>query len=461
MNTRLFRKKSLVSEDQGLPRVLSALDLTFLGVGAIIGAGIFILTGIVAATKAGPGIVLSYVFAGIACACSALSYAELAASIGGCGSAYSYSYAAFGELIAWIIGWDLLLEYGISCPTVAIGWASYVHDILIAAGVTISDALIKGPFQGFDFNSLAALIIILLTIVLAVGVKLSARINFIMVITKLSVIAFFCVIAAVNFNPANWSPFLPFGMLGTIKGAAVIFFAYIGFDAVSTAAEEARNPQRDLPIGIISSLTICTFLYILVAGLLTGIVPYTSLNVGSPVAHALLLINYKVSAGIVAFGAVAGLTTVMLVMYYGLTRVFFAIARDGLLPNGLAKVHPKTKTPLRIIILVGIIMTITAATLPIHEAAELVNIGTLAAFALVCSGVVILRYIHPNMPRPYKSPWSPFVPVLGVIFSVGLMLHLSSVTWLRFVLWMVIGLAIYFLYGIKHSQLAKTNNKSK
>jgi APA family basic amino acid/polyamine antiporter len=450
----LFRKKSLSPEEYGLKKVLSALDLTFLGIGAIIGAGIFILTGIVAATKAGPGTVFSYLLAGTACGCSALSYAELASSIGGCGSAYSYSYAAFGEIIAWIIGWDLLLEYGISCSTVAIGWAEYLNDILISMNLSLPLALLKGPFEGGRVNLLAAIIILVIMALLAIGVKQSARFNKIIVFIKLAVIAIFIFIAAQHFNPANWKPFLPFGFTGVIQGAALIFFAYIGFDAVSTAAEEAISPEKDLPIGIISSLVICTIIYIVVAGLLTGMVPFTKLNVTSPVAYALLLYNYKLAAGIVALGAVAGLTTVILVMYYGFTRVFLAMARDGLLPQPLAKLNTITVTPVRIICLVGILMSLTAAVLPIHEAAELVNIGTLAAFTIVCAGVIMLRYSHPDLPRPFKTPWSPVIPALGIILSLGLMLSLSFVTWSRFVIWMAIGIWIYFAYSVKKSRLA-------
>lgn len=450
----LLRKKPITIEDFGLKKALSATDLTFLGIGAIIGAGIFILTGIVAATKAGPGTVLSYLLAGVACACSALSYAELASSVGGCGSAYSYSYAGFGEFIAWIIGWDLLLEYGISCPTVAIGWASYMNDLLTAGGYQLPPTLVKGPFEGGNFNMMAAFIIVFITLLLSLGVKQGARINKIIVFIKLAVIAVFVVIASQHFNPANWQPFLPFGIAGVVKGAAVIFFAYIGFDAVSTAAEEAISPQRDLPIGIITSLAFCTVIYILVAALLTGMVPYPQLNVGSPVAYALLLFNYKVAAGIVAIGAIAGLTTVILVMYYGFTRVCLAMARDQLLPKGLGKLHPVSHTPLRIILLAGIVMTLTAGTLPIHEAAELVNIGTLAAFTLVCGGVLVLRARYPDLPRPFKTPLSPFIPLLGVLLSLGLMLSLSAVTWSRFIVWLIIGLIIYFSYGVRHSRLA-------
>ncbi len=455
MDTKvLFRKKPFVDEESGLKKVLSATDLIFLGIGAIIGAGIFILTGIVAATKAGPGTVLSYLLAGIACGCSALAYAELASSVGGCGSAYSYSYAGFGEFIAWIIGWDLLLEYGISCSTVAIGWASYVKDLLTAIGFNLSPYILKGPFEGGWFNFLAAGIVLGISALLVIGVKQSARFNKIIVLIKLAVIAIFIAIASQHFNLANWQPFLPFGFLGVVKGAGVIFFAYIGFDAISTAAEEAIRPQRDLPIGIIVALTICTLIYIVVAGLLTAMVPYWKLNVGSPVAYALLIFNYRFAAGIVAVGAIAGLTTVILVMYYGFTRVFLAMSRDQLLPSSLGKLNSRTQTPARIIILSGLMMALTAGILPIHEAAELVNIGTLAAFTLVCGGVIVLRASHPDILRPFKTPFSPYIPALGMLLSIALIISLSGVTWLRFLIWMAFGFVIYFVYSVKHSRLA-------
>lgn len=454
MFNQLFRKKTAFDEDFGLKKCLTALDLTLLGIGAIIGAGIFILTGIVAATKAGPGIVLSFVFAGAACACSALSYAELAAALGGCGSAYSYAYVGFGEIMAWIIGWDLLLEYGISCPTVAIGWSAYANNLINAFGWHLSPHLLKGPFEQGDFNLLAMCIMLLITILLAVGVKHSARFNRWVVFIKLAVIFIFSVLAAKHLQLTNLQPFLPFGFKGVVEGAAIIFFAYIGFDAVSTAAEETINPQRNLPRGIIASLIICTVIYIVVSLLLTGMVPYTALNVSSPVAHALLLYGYQFAAGIVAVGAVAGLTTVILVMYYGFTRVFLAMARDGLLPKTLAELNPVTKTPVRIILIFGVIMMVIAGILPIHEAAELVNIGTLAAFTIVCIGVIVLRHTRPDLPRPFKMPWSPVIPLLGAILSFYLMLNLSVTTWSRFFIWMIIGMFLYFGYGRYRSNLA-------
>ncbi|MBI5450040.1 MAG: amino acid permease [Gammaproteobacteria bacterium] len=452
----LFRTKPVTQEiDSGLRRCLTATDLTLLGIGAIIGAGIFVLTGVAAATKAGPAITLSYIVAGFACAFTALAYAELASTVGGCGSAYGYSYAGFGEIIAWLIGWDLILEYGLATPTVAIGWSGYANNALVAMGVHLPPLLLAAPGAGGLINLPAALIIAVLGTLLAIGVHMSARFNAAMVAIKLIAIAVFIGVAMFNVNPANWHPYMPFGWEGVMGGAALIFFAYIGFDAVSTAAEEAVRPQRDLPIGILVSLAVCTVIYIVVSGLLTGIVPYTTLNVSSPVADALLNLGHRTAAGLIAAGAIAGLTTVMLVLYYGLTRIFLAMARDGLLPPVFSKVNPVTKTPLRIILVSGVFMALVAGLLPIGTVAELVNIGTLAAFALVCGGVIYMRYSHPDLPRPFRTPFSPVIPVLGIIFCSYLMYSLPLVTWQRFFIWMALGLVVYFAYSRSHSVLAK------
>lgn len=457
----LFRKKDIhESQSSGirLAQCLSAMDLMFLGIGAIIGAGIFVLTGIVAATQTGPAIVFSYIVAGAACAFSALSYAELAASIGGCGSAYGYAYAGFGELIAWIVGWDLILEYTISVSAVSAGWSGYFNDLLLSLKINLPFYLIHPPTEGGIINILALSIILFLTFLLILGIKSSSRVNNMMVLIKLSVIFLFIIIAVNNVNTANWIPFMPYGWHGVMQGASLIFFAYIGFDAVSTAAEEAINPQRDLPRGIIGSLVICTVLYIIVAGLLTGIVPYTSLNVASPISHAMLLLGHKAAAGLIGVGAIAGLTTVMLVLFYGLTRVFFAMARDGLLPKFFAYTDHLTLTPVRIILLCGVIMAIIAAFIPIHELAELVNIGTLFAFITVCIGVIILRYSNPDLPRPFKTPFMPLIPVLGAASCLYLIIQLPAITMIRFVVWMVIGLIIYFSYSRFYSELQPKRN---
>lgn len=457
----LLRTKAINADhhllDTGLRRVLGPLDLTLLGIGAIIGAGIFVLTGVAAATEAGPAIVLSYAVAGTACAFSALAYAELAAAIGGCGSAYGYSYAGLGEVVAWIIGWDLILEYGVATAAVAIGWSGYMDNALTAIGITVPAALLKGPAEGGWVNLPALLIVLTLAGLLSLGVRQSARFNAVMVLVKLLAISVFIAVALGNVDPVNWRPFMPFGWSGVMGGAALIFFAYIGFDAVSTAAEEARNPQRDLPIGILTSLAVCTFIYMLVAGLLTAVVPYATLDVASPVAQVMLRLGYPWAAGLVGAGAIAGLTTVMLVLYYGLSRVFLAMSRDGLLPPLFERVNPRTRTPVRVILASGLLIAGIAGLTPIGDVAELVNIGTLAAFFLVCLGVVILRYRHPDLRRPFRTPLSPLLPLLGAASCLYLMLSLPLLTWLRFILWLGLGLGIYFGYSRHHSRLAPAN----
>ena len=452
----LFRKKEITQSNEtghSLRKCLSAFDLILMGVGAIIGAGVFVLTGFVAATQAGPAIVFSYMIAGLACAFAALSYAELAASIGGCGSAYGYAYAGFGELIAWIVGWDLLLEYSITVSTVSVGWSGYFNDLLMAFKIHIPPQFLTAPGNGGTINMLSFTIILLLSSFLLLGVKSSSRINNIMVFIKLSVIGLFIAVATTEFHLSNWSPFAPYGWSGVVSGASLIFFAYVGFDAVSTAAEEAINPQRDLPLGLIGALVICTTVYILVSGLLTGIVPYTTLNVTSPISHSLLVLGHKVVASLIGVGAVAGLTTVMLVLFYGLSRIFFAMARDGLLPNFFAVTSTKSKTPIRIIILCGTLMAPIAGLVPIGHLAELVNIGTLFAFIIVCSGVIALRYTEPKLPRPFKTPLMPLIPLLGIICCSYLIYNLPIVTLQRFAGWMGVGLIIYFLFSRKNSAL--------
>jgi APA family basic amino acid/polyamine antiporter len=467
MALQIFRTKHVTSEEEGvehgLKRCLSAWDLAFLGIGAIIGTGIFVLTGIAAATQSGPAVVLSFIIAGLACAFAALSYAELSASVGGCGSAYGYSYAAFGEVIAFIIGWDLLLEYGISVAAVANGWAGYFNNALTAIGFPLPEVLTKAPKMGGIINLPASVIILLLMGLLIMGVKHSAKANNAMVVVKLITISIFIGVAAFNVHPENWHPFMPFGWFqtlpdgkttGVLAGASLVFFAYVGFDAVSTAAEEAQNPQRDLPFGIVASLVFCTLIYIIVSGLLTGVVNYTELNVSSPVAHALFLLGYDWASALIATGVIAGLTTVMLVLYYGLTRIIFAMSRDGLLSPFFSEVNVNTQTPVRVIVLCGIIISLIAGFIPLGDLAELVNIGTLAAFVLVCLGVIVLRLTKPDMPRPFKAPFGALFPVLGMLSCGALMGFLPAVTWLRFVVWLVIGLIVYFAYSMNNSKLA-------
>jgi APA family basic amino acid/polyamine antiporter len=451
-----FRTKPLDSIEAAngeLKRCLSATDVTLMGVGAIIGAGIFVLTGIVAATHAGPAIVASYVVAGLACIFVALSYAELAASIGGCGSAYGYAYAGLGEIVAWIIGWDLLLEYGLGISTVAIGWSGYVENALGAMGITLPAMLTKSPFEGGFIDLPAVLIILALSGLLCMGAKESTRFNNVIVFVKVLAIAIFIGVAVFHVDMNNWKVFMPFGWGGVMTGAALVFFAYIGFDAVSTAAEETKDPQRNLPIGIILSLAICTAIYIVVAALLTLIAPYSSLNVKSPVAEVLLWLNHPIAAGFISAGAIAGLTTVMLVLYYGLSRIFLAISRDGLFPARFGRVHKKTQTPVTIILWSGAAIAITAGFTPIGKLAELVNIGTLAAFVFVCAGVIVLRYTKPDLNRPFRLAFHPVIPSLGIIFCSYLMLSLPFETWLRFGVWMGVGLAIYFAYGYRNSKV--------
>lgn len=457
--------------DTGLKRDLTAFDLMMLGIGAIIGAGIFVLTGISAATQAGPAVILSFVVAGVACACAALSYAELAASVGGCGSAYGYGYAGLGELPGWVIGWMLLAEYAIAVAAVAVGWSGYLDNALQAIGVQLPTALLHGPFETENpglINLPAALLLAGLGVLIASGAKVSARVNMIIVFVKIAAILLFIAVALPHFDLANWQPFIPpvettpdggtrFGPIGIFAGAAIVFFAYIGFDAVSTSAEETRNPQRDLPIGILGSLIVCTVLYILVSGLLTGIVSYRELDVPSPVAHALLKIDMHWAAGFVSIGAIAGLTTVCLVMYFALTRLLFAICRDGLLPQRLATVHPRTGTPTRIVGLVGIVMIGMSGFVPLDNLARLVNISTLAAFVVVCAGVIMLRRTRADLHRPFRVPLFPWVPLTGIAVCLWLMLNLPGLTWIAFAVWMSAGLAIYFLYSHTHSTLHRSS----
>lgn len=463
---QLFRRKPINADlhASSLKRCLSAFDLSLLGIGAIIGTGIFVLTGVAAATQAGPAVVLSFIVAGVACTFAALAYSELAATVGGCGSAYGYSYASMGELVAWIIGWDLMLEYGVSVAAVANGWSGYFNNALTAIGWGLPHELTAGPFAAEPgiVNLPAFSIIIMLMFMLIMGVKESARINAAMVFVKLLTITIFIAVALFHVQPENWSPFMPFGWfdhdidgkpIGVLAGASLVFFAYVGFDAVSTAIEEAKNPQRDVPIGTLASLVFCTVIYIVVSGLLTGILPYPELNVSSPVAHALQQIGVNWASALVATGVIAGLTTVMLVLYYALTRVILAISRDGLLPGFFSKVSDKTQTPVRTTVLCGLVMAVMAGFMPLGMLAELVNIGTLAAFVLVCGGVIFLRKSHPDAPRPFKMPFGIVLPVLGVLSCGALIAFLPFETHLRFVGWLAIGLVIYFAYGIRHSKL--------
>jgi len=484
----------------GLKRSLGALNLTTLGIGAIIGAGIFVLTGTAAANYAGPAIVLSFVLAGLASLFAGLCYAEFASLIPIAGSAYTYSYATLGEIFAWIIGWDLILEYAFGAATVASGWSGYVLSFLQDFGIylpphlsgahgemmvqynghwerlaRINDMLasmhidpMSLPHVAAQFNLLAAIAIFLVTTILVIGIKESANFNSAIVIIKVSIVLIFIAIAGsfVLQHPdttikINWKQFIPpnaggfgkYGWSGIARAASVIFFAYIGFDAVSTAAQEAKNPQKDMPIGIMGSLLICTILYILVSGILTAIVPYSSLNVADPVAVGIDATGIRWGSILVKIGAIFGLATVMLVMLLGQSRVFYSMSNDGLLPKWASKVHPRFRTPWISTIAVGIFVAVFAAALPINILGELVSIGTLLAFIIVSSGVWILRKRRPDMPRPFKTPWVPFVPIMGIFTSALLMLSLPFDTWARLIVWLIVGLGIYFGYGRYHSKI--------
>jgi APA family basic amino acid/polyamine antiporter len=463
----LFRTKSIEriladsdAPEHRLKKTLTVWDLTGLGIGAIIGTGIFVLIGTAIVGDAhrpgaGPGIILSFMLSGLTCALAALCYAEFAAMIPVAGSAYTYSYATLGELLAWLTGWNLILEYGVACVAVAIGWSGYFNNILKLCGIELPYWATHAPgSEGGIANVPAAVIVLLVTVILVIGVKESARATCIIVLIKLAVIVFFIGVGAGAVDKTNWTPFMPFGFDGVGAAAAIVFFAYIGFDAVSTTAEEARNPQRDLPIGIIVSLFICTLLYIAVAAVLTGLIPYSKIDVHAPVAEALSASGYRWGAAIVAVGAVAGITSVLVVMMIGQIRVFFAMSRDGLLGAWLSAVHPTFRTPHRATYLTGLAVAVLAAFIPIGDAADMTNIGTLFAFVLVCIGVIVLRYTRPNQPRPFKMPLMPVIPLLGTAACLGLMVFLPSLTWIRFVAWTAVGIVVYMVYGVRHSRLA-------
>jgi basic amino acid/polyamine antiporter, APA family len=438
-----------------LKRAVSSWQLTAMGVGAIIGTGIFVVIGEGAAI-AGPSVVLSFALAALACVFSALSYAELASSIPVSGSAYTYTYATLGEIVAWIIGWDLILEYGVSVAAVAVGWGGNFNEFLENAfGVALPAAISAAPSEGGIFNLPAVIIVFLITWLLVIGVRESAQANFVMVIIKLAVLVFFIIAAATAINTDHFTPFAPAGYGGVVTAAAIIFFAYIGFDAVSTGSEEAKNPSKDLPLAIIGSLVIATIFYILASLGAVGLLPADQLGASdAPLAQALdegAGLNW--AAAILAAGAVVAITSVMLVILYGQTRIFFAMCRDGLLPERLADIHPRYGTPAKLTIGLGVLIAILAAVVPLTEIVKLVNIGTLFAFVLVNVGVIVLRRTRPEMPRPFKVPLSPVLPILGIAFAIFLMADLPLSTWVRFVIWLAIGVVIYLVYGYSHSRL--------
>jgi APA family basic amino acid/polyamine antiporter len=466
-----------------LRKALGPVDLIVFGIGVIVGTGIFVLTGVAAHNFAGPAISLSFVFSGIACALAALCYAEFASTVPVAGSAYTFSYASIGEFFAWIIGWDLILEFTVGAATVSVGWSQYLNRILESFfGVSL-----PGAITGEVVNLPAAAIALILTVILVIGIRLSSGFNLTVTTIKLAVVLFFIGLGIFFVNTANWSPFVPpagstvgsvstesggpsllqyltgaeqqaFGFAGIITAAAIVFFAYIGFDVVATTSEEARNPRRDLPIGILGSLAICTILYVLVSQIMTGIVPYYELDTAAPMASVFRDIGLDWAAGLVSIGAICGLTSVIMILMLGQSRVAFAMSRDNLLPRYFARSHPRFRTPYRITIITGVVVAIIAAFVDLTRLAELVNIGTLFAFCLVSIGVMILRRTQPNLRRAFRTPLVPVVPILAVLACLYLMVSLPIATWWRFVIWMVLGLLVYFLYSVHASRLGRSES---
>ncbi|CAN5625157.1 amino acid permease [soil metagenome] len=465
-----------IEEERRLRRTLGPLNLTALGIGAIIGAGIFVLTGTVAAQYAGPAIVYSLLLAGTGCLFAALCYAEFAAMIPVAGSAYTYGYATLGELVAWIIGWDLILEYLFGAATVAVGWSGYFSAFIRGAGIDLPGRLTGSPLAygdgGFTstgalINLPAVLLIVIMTAALVIGIRESARLNNLMVLVKLAIILLVIGFGFMYVNRANWHPFVPpntgsfgeFGWSGVVRGAGAIFFAYIGFDAVSTAAQEARKPQRDMPIGILSSLAVCTVLYVLMALVLTGLASYTLLDVPHPLFVAISVAGPGLAwlGPVVNVGAIVALASVVLVLLMAQPRIFYAMARDGLLPPVFGRVHPRFRTPYVTTIVTGAVAAVVAGIFPIGILGELVSIGTLFAFVVVSAGILVLRYREPNRPRPFRTPFVPVVPILAILTCGYMMVSLPGDTWLRLAVWMALGLAIYFAYGKSHSRLGRAD----
>jgi APA family basic amino acid/polyamine antiporter len=484
MSLKLFAKKDLptlmreaedIPGEQCLRRALGPLNLLTLGIGAIIGAGIFVITGQAAAQFAGPAIVISFVLAGIACGFAGLCYAEFASMIPIAGSAYTYSYATLGELVAWIIGWDLILEYAFGAATVAVGWSGHLRAFFHDIGWTLptmptSNFSLFGMAIHLKYDYVGFLVILVITTILVIGIKESANFTTAIVIMKVAVVCMFIALATAflmshSWQPNHWHPFIPpntgerghFGWSGILRGAGVVFFAYIGFDAVSTAAQEAKNPKKDMPLGILGSLVICTVLYILVSGLLTRLVPYTALNVPDPVVVGIRVTGQQWATFMVELGALGGLATVMLVMLLGQSRVFYSMSRDGLLWPWAGKIHPRFRTPYLSSIVVGVFVAILATLLPLNILDEMTSVGTLLAFVLVSAGVWVMRRTHPELKRPFKTPLVPLVPILSILFSGTLIISLSYWTQLRLVVWLIIGLVIYFGYGRKHSKVQALN----
>jgi basic amino acid/polyamine antiporter, APA family len=480
----VLRAEADQAGEHSLQRALGPLNLVTLGIGAIIGAGIFVLTGQAAALHAGPAVWISMILVGIACAFAGLCYAEMASAVPVAGSAYTYAYATMGELVAWVIGWDLVLEYAAGAATVGVGWSGHLVSLLDQLGVHLPANLTNAPTQwctatqvgmpgcaheglnmtGALVNLPAVFIVAVMSTILVIGIKESAKVNNLIVILKVAIVLLIVGIGLAHINPSNWTPLIPpntgewgtYGWSGVLRAAGLVFFAYIGFDAVSTAAQEAKNPQRDMPIGILGSLAICTFLYVIVSAVLTGIVPYTQLAGNAPVADAMRIIGAPEWVRIlIDVGAVLGLASVIMVMLLGQSRVFYSMSRDGLIGKWGAAVHPRFRTPYLSTIFTGIAVSVATGILPLQLLGQLVNIGTLLAFVLVCAGVWILRSTRPDLDRPFKTPLMPFVPIMGIVCCFGLMMTLPADTWLRLIVWLAIGFAIYFGYGMRNSVLQK------
>lgn len=499
MSSQLWTRKPLkllyeeMAGENRLRRILGPVQLTSLGVGAIIGTGIFVLVGQAAHDKTGPALMLSFVVAGLACIFAALCYAEFASMVPVAGSAYTYAYATLGELMAWIMGWDLVLEYAVGSATVAHGWSHYFQDFIGILGIKLPNVLTNAPFNYFPergelgptgtwFDLPAIMVALLVTIVLVKGIRESATFNATMVIIKVTIVFFVIIVGAFHINPANWHPFAPYGLtgisffgktlfgqqglggepLGMLAGAATIFFAYIGFDSVSTHAEEAKNPKRDVPIGIITSLILCTVLYILVAGVVTGMVPYNKINIDAPVSDAFRQVGLPWAQFLISLGALTGITSVLLVMMLSQPRVLLAMARDGLIPRSFfGAIHERFRTPWKSTILTGLFVATLAAFLPLRILAELVNIGTLLAFVIVCFAVLIMRKKHPEAERPFRVPFSPVTPILGILLCTLLMFSLPKENWYRLIIWLLIGFVIYFTYGRNHSVMSTSGTEEK
>ncbi|MFI6903008.1 amino acid permease [Nonomuraea sp. NPDC050394] len=478
----IFRTKSVEQSIQDteapehrLRKRLTATDLTVFGIGVIVGTGIFVLTGQVAKQTAGPAVALSFIVAAVVCGLAALCYAEFASTLPVAGSAYTFSFATLGEFPAWVIGWDLMLEMALAAAVVAVGWSGYFASLLQSIGLTLPDWMAgDSPVV----NVPAMVIVLILTAILVAGIKLSSRVNLIIVIVKVAVILLVIVAGLFFVNAANYTPFIPdpistpaveglkapliqvlfgitpvaFGVIGIFSAAAIVFFAFIGFDIVATAAEETIQPQRDLPRGIIGSLVVCTVLYVAVSLVVVGMQPYSELSTRAPLADAFTAVGQNWAAALISIGAIAGLTTVVMILMLGQSRVLFAMCRDGLLPRGLAKVHPKYGTPARLTVIIGVVTALLAGFISLGALAELVNIGTLFAFVVVSIGVIILRRTRPDLHRAFRTPLVPLLPILSVLACLYLMLNLPVETWLRFLIWMVIGAALYFLYGYRHSR---------